>query len=234
MAAPVGASSNPSRALASLLSRQISSDSSVRPGRPLPPDPPLSAATSGSRRWSRTPSSSSLSADSGLTVILDSPATVFQPPGADHRSGGGERRSHRESGQSQRGDLGLRLHPFGGGAGGGPRPPLQLRRYHNPLHMFAESFIERTRAAASAASIGTNAELTFSTVSGGGPSVAMAEIENSSSLAGQLNLEGGGAGGPRVRKYHLLPVPFTQGVKISIDRLQLLALLDQVRSPTEQ
>jgi len=206
----------PGRALAGLLGRQISTENggsggSTRPGRPPPPDPPNSTHC---ERWSRSQSSSSLSADSGLTVILDSPATVFQPP----------TQGDRRSGDSQSGQRELRLHPFGGGATAGTQPPLQLRRYHNPLHMFAESFFERTRAAASAASIGNNAELTFSTSSGG--CVQLAELENSS-LAGQLNLD---TGAPRIRKYHLLPIPFTKGLKITMDRLQLEALLDQDRT----
>jgi len=200
----------PGRALAGFLNRQMSENSagsSTRPGRPPPPDPPNSSHC---ERWSRSQSSSSLSADSGLTVILDSPATVFQPTTQSDRRSGDSQPSQRE-----------RLHPFGGGSSSGTQPPLQLRRYHNPLHMFAESFFERTRAAASAASIGNNAELTFSTSSGG--CVQLAELENSS-LAGQLNLD---TGAPRIRKYHLLPIPFTKGLKITMDRLQLEALLDQ-------
>ena len=79
-----------------------------------------------------------------------------------------------------------------------------LPRYNNPLHMFAESFLDRTRAAAryfrsvitfgafneflfsSSASIATNGELTFSSTFGGG-SAQLTRIDESS-LTGQLNL----------------------------------------------
>ena len=83
---------------------------------------------------------------------------------------------------------------------------ITLPRYNNPLHMFAESFLDRTRAAAryflwrdenwsipiidipffSSASIATNGELTFSSTFGGG-SAQLTRIDESS-LTGQLNL----------------------------------------------
>ena len=204
-------------------------------------------------------SRSSVSADSSLTVILDSPAMVFQPGGERTRSvesgsvggGGAGRDSYRSRDSSQaavhqhwsRDNSVLDYRLYSGhthGAGPGHAQPPGFRRYNNALHianMFAENFFERTRPVGGGAV--SNSDMTFS-ASFGASAAGLTRIDESS-LTGQLNLSSGvGAqlnvpshlgtisSVPKVRKYHLMPLPCLKtGVKIWLDRLQLLNILDQ-------
>ena len=199
-------------------------------------------------------SRSSVSADSSLTVILDSPAMVFQP--------GGERTRSVESGSvAARSQDGLRSRDSGSGAvplycsqhwsrensvpdyrlytTGHTHASAQapgFRRYNNALQMFAENFFDRTRPG-----VGTTAaaEMSFSTSFGASAAVLnrldesnlTAQLNLSSGVGAQLNVPGHLAAisaVPKVRKYHLLSVPgIKTGVKVWLDRLQLLNILDQ-------
>ena len=198
-------------------------------------------------------SRSSVSADSSLTVILDSPAMVFQP--------GGERTRSVESGSVARSQDGYRSRDSGSGAvplycgqhwsrensvpdyrlysTGHTHTTAQapgFRRYNNALQMFAENFFDRTRPGVGTTSA---AEMSFST-SFGASAAGLTRIDESS-LTGQLNLSSGVGTQlnvpshlaaistvPKIRKYHLLSLPgLNTGVKVWMDRLQLLNILDQ-------
>ena len=203
-------------------------------------------------------SRSSVSADSSLTVILDSPAMVFQP--------GGERTRSVESGSVARSQDGCRSRDSGSGAvplycgqhwsrensvpdyrlysTGHTHTSAQapgFRRYNNALQMFAENFFDRNRPGVGTTSA---ADMSFSTSFGA--SAAVLNRIDESSLTAQLNLSSGvGAqlnvpshlaaisSVPKVRKYHLLSVPGVKtGVKVWLDRLQLLNILDQDKNVT--
>ena len=201
---------------------------------------------------SKTPDSSrsSLSADSSLTVILDSPAMVFQPS-ADSRTRSvesGHVPRSRDSGVQQYWSRensvlsGVDYRLYSGQHSTGSTGTT-FRRYNNPLHIFDESFIERIRAGVAGAAA-SNAELTFSSSFATVSAAGLTRIDESS-LQDQLNLCSGVAGQlnvpshlgtissvPKLRKYHLLNLPgLKTGVKIWLDRLQLLNILDQDKNP---
>ncbi len=125
----------------------------------------------------RSGSYSNLSNSSGLTVLLDSPVLVWQPSGergpplAEEASasagssrvgpaGGfpmGERPSMSgsvASGAAVGAMVGIgdnsNMNLSVGGGGGETTLRSRFRTYHSPLHVFAESFLERTRQVAMA------------------------------------------------------------------------------------
>ncbi|XP_023334859.1 uncharacterized protein LOC111706259 [Eurytemora carolleeae] len=159
------------------------------------------------------------SSDSGLTVILDSPAMVFQPTAERQRSRDSNAETFRdrdafwtrETGNSGRYNVAASSQAF--------------RRY-NPLSMFAENLFDRLPGQTLTAAV---PDLPFHTPEGSGQ---LTRLEESS--IGRVNLSTNSAhlgsihsNTPKIRKYHILNIPGTKGLKVWLDRLTLLNILDQ-------
>ena len=114
--------------------------------------PANSASTSTAKKAGVSRSSSSVSINSGLTVILDNPTMVYQPktsnsaisePKTEELS---EQQTPQQPPQTQvaqrRPSRPLELNEYI------PSPTvLRIRRRRSPLHQFAENLLERTRLA---------------------------------------------------------------------------------------
>ena len=186
-------------------------------------------------------SSSSVSINSGLTVILDNPTMVFQPKTSNPESKTTEELSHEQPLQTQisqtsqisqisqrRPSRPLELNEYI------PSPTvLRIRRRRSPLHQFAENLLERTRLASTTTS-------TTTTALGGvpgtdyvptvGPATSFPlHFERMTSENTNVKLVPSTLPhSPRVKKfYHFRLAKFLPKFKIHFDRLALLAMLDR-------
>ena len=185
-------------------------------------------------RESRLPtptSSRSESADSSLTVILDSPAMVFQPSSESRPGEGREQQQVQQPGQPQHWSRENSVLDYGRlyGQGHAANTVTGFRR-NNPLQMFAESWLERTRQgvtdmtsnnpASSLTSLTGQLNITSAT-----GHINLGSVVSASQLPNIVSV-------PRVKKYHLLSLPFIKsGVKVFLDRVQLRNILDQDKNP---
>ena len=181
-----------------------------------------------------TPTSSrSESADSSLTVVLDSPAMVFQPS-SDSRAVDSPRegqleteRTSREQQQQQQQQHWSRENSVLDysrlyGAGHTANTVTGFRR-NNPLQMFAESWLERTRQGMT--EMGGNPSTSLTSLSGPAAHINLGSVVSGSQAANIVSV-------PRVKKYHRLSLPgIKTGIKIFLDRVQLRNILDQDKNP---
>ena len=186
-------------------------------------------------------SSSSVSINSGLTVILDNPTMVFQPKTSNPESKTTEELSHEQPLQTQisqtsqisqisqrRPSRPLELNEYI------PSPTvLRIRRRRSPLHQFAENLLERTRLASTTTSTTTTA---LGGVPGtdyvptvGPPTSFPLHFERMTSENTNVKLVPSTLPhSPRVKKfYHFRLAKFLPKFKIHFDRLALLAMLDR-------
>ena len=186
-------------------------------------------------------SSSSVSINSGLTVILDNPTMVFQPKTSNPESKATEELSHEQPLQTQisqtsqisqisqrRPSRPLELNEYI------PSPTvLRIRRRRSPLHQFAENLLERTRLASTTTSTTTTA---LGGVPGtdyvptvGPPTSFPLHFERMTSENTNVKLVPSTLPhSPRVKKfYHFRLAKFLPKFKIHFDRLALLAMLDR-------
>ena len=186
-------------------------------------------------------SSSSVSINSGLTVILDNPTMVFQPktstsdqPKTEELSEQLQTQTSQTSQISQisqrRPSRPLELNEYI------PSPTvLRIRRRRSPLHQFAENLLERTRLAST-----TTASTATATVTGGvpgtdyvptvGPPTSFPlHFERMTSENANVKLVPSTLPhSPRVKKfYHFRLAKCLPKFKIHFDRLALLAMLDR-------
>ena len=175
-----------------------------------------------------TPTSSrSESADSSLTVVLDSPAMVFQP-NSESRAVESQRdsqieteRNSREQQQQQHWSRENSVLDYSRlyGAGHSANTVTGFRR-NNPLQMFAESWLERTRQGMTDMA-GNNPSTSLTSLSGPTAHINLGSVVSGSQAANIVSV-------PRVKKYHRLSLPgIKSGVKIFLDRVQLRNILDQ-------
>ncbi len=199
-------------------------------------------------------SNSNVSISSGLTVILDSPAIVFQPKrpsasgsvdGGAEGSGGRDRDRDDEAGNGGEvvlddGESTLRSRHHYQGRPSYLSPTsgdmLRIRRHRSPLHLFAESLLERTRQAATTAVPSTDYVPGPHYVPAAGNMRFTPLFE---SYVSQPSAASGGVGGggpslqitsqqPRVRKFYQFKMfSCMPAFKVTFDRLALLAVLDR-------
>ena len=179
-----------------------------------------------------TPTSSrSESADSSLTVVLDSPAMVFQPhnesrePRDPEREREGQLEGEREGREPQHHwerENSLLDYSRLYGPGHAANTVTGFRR-NNPLQMFAESWLERTRQGMTDMA-GNNPSTSLTSLSGPAH-INLGSVVSASQTPHIVTV-------PRMKKFHRLSLPgIKSGVKIFLDRVQLRNILDQDKNP---
>ena len=173
------------------------------------------------KHGSRSRSNSNVSASSGLTVIVDSPTRGRQRASASGTAGPNssiEEDYSRSSGPNYLSPNRMIV-------------PTTFRSHRSPLHLFADSLMERTRQAATNTNPGivTAPVVTSSSRETGPPNATLPALE---SISGpKLVFEDVIA--PKVKKfYRFKPLPWLS-TRIWFDRLTLLAMLDRSASLAE-
>lgn len=197
-------------------------------------------------------SNSNVSISSGLTVILDNPTMVFQPKRSstselkdDDLNSTTENGTSRdpESASAQRSRQYYHLQQLRRGSLLSVNDNnLRIRRRRSPLHQFAESLFERTRQATNATSVSVPGTDYVPTVVSptyhafpvpveriitptGSAAAAAAAAHSAAAKLVPLPMA------PRIKKFYQLRLaPFLPRMKVTFDRLALLAMLD--RNPT--